>query len=83
MLALGVSDEAAENTFCILMKPLIPPRKTLSLWATAGLDAVPKISLQCKFYSYSRLARLFLLGRPDPLGATDFVRVETDGRQHQ
>jgi hypothetical protein len=45
MLALGVSDEAAENTFCILMKPLIPPRKTLSLWAAAGLDAVPKIAL--------------------------------------
>lgn len=36
MLALGVSDEAAENTFCILMEPLIPPRKTLSLWAARG-----------------------------------------------
>ena len=40
MLTLGVSDEPAENTFCILMEPPIPPRKTVSLWAATGMNAV-------------------------------------------
>jgi hypothetical protein len=47
MLALGVSDAPAENTFCILMEPPHSLSEDCKLvGCRAGVNVVPKIALQ-------------------------------------